>query len=73
MVFGFVRLHSSGPEIPRDQVGRRLDLPDFAGHHDGAGQLDNGLCQCKEPAGYDYKTHNALQKQLNFRKVTCKI
>lgn len=49
-MFGSVRLHSTSPEVPRDQAGRRLDLPRYVGHHDGAGQLDNGLCQCKEPA-----------------------
>lgn len=50
MAFGFCRLHSAGPEIPRDQAGRRLDLPRTAGHHNGAGQLDNGLRQREEPA-----------------------
>lgn len=49
-VFGFIRLYSTGPEVPCDQAGRRLDLPCSVGHHDGTGQLDNGLRQRKEPA-----------------------
>lgn len=48
--FGFVRLHSTSAEISRHEVGRRLDLPCSAGHHNGAGQLDDGLRQRKEPA-----------------------
>lgn len=48
LMFFFCRLHSTGPEIPCDQAGGRLDLPRAVRHYNGAGQLDNGLCQCKE-------------------------
>lgn len=46
VLLGFLRLHSAGAALSCDETGRRLDLPGSTGHHDGFGQLDDGLCQC---------------------------